>query len=265
MNPRDSRRPLDPQRLATILTGGHFRGPQPVLLDSTGSTNADAAVLAAGGATDLTCVAAQEQVSGRGRLARTWSSPSGAGLWCSTIVFLDEVPPARRTWLPLAAGLAASDAIEGVGTRLKWPNDIVVEAPEGGVRKLGGVLVELLPSGQAVIGIGINVGIDAQELPFPGATSVFSEGGDLDRTELLGRLLINLQQRTDQWRAGPEALRTDYLASCATLGRQVEVQLPGGATAVGLATGIDQDGALIMTNGESNLTIAAGDVVHATI
>lgn len=253
---------MDADRLATLLAEGGFRGPQPILVESTGSTNADVAGLDAEGAADFTCVQSQEQVSGRGRLSRTWESPSGAGLWCSILVPVAGLTP---SWIPLAAGLAACDAITGIDVRLKWPNDLVVVGPDDTVAKLGGILVELLPSGRAVVGIGINVAIAAEEIPFPGATSVLSEGGDLDRTELLAHLLVALQHRMAQWVEEPEALRADYLSRCTTIGRLVRAYLPDGTIVSGIAEGIDVNGALLLNDGESVRTIAAGDVVHATI
>lgn len=264
MNLAASRRALDPERLAGLLAEASFTGPVPDLRGSTASTNADAAALDAAGVADFTCVQAEEQVAGRGRLARDWQSPVGAGLWCSTIVPTQGIPPARLPWLPLAAGLAACDAITGVPVVLKWPNDLVVDDGPA-VRKLGGILVELQPSGRAVVGIGINVAIEAAALPFPGATSVLTEGGDLDRTALLARLLAALQTRWRQWHEDPAGLRAAYLARCTSLGRSVEVRLADGTSFGGRAVGIDADGGLIVEDGTTTRTVTAADVVHATV
>ena len=264
MNLADSRRALDADRLAGLLAEGGFTGPVPDLRRTTASTNADAAALDATGVADFTCVQAEEQVAGRGRLSRDGQSPAGAGLWCSTLVPTTGAPVGRRSWLPLAAGLAACDALTSVPAVLKWPNDIVVAGPDE-VRKLGGILVELLPSGRAVVGIGINVAIDAAELPFPRATSVLSEGGDLDRTALLARLLPALQERWRQWRDDPAGLRADYLARCTSIGRAVTVHLPDGSSFSGRAVGVDGDGSLLVEDGAATRVVTAADVVHAAI
>lgn len=265
MNLADSRRALDGDRLAHLLEEAGFAGPRPRLVATTGSTNADAAALDAQGAPDFSCVQAEEQVAGRGRLARGWQSPVWAGLWCSTLV-PTSAATARRPWIPLMAGLAACDAIAGVPVLLKWPNDLVVsDGPQAPVRKLGGILVELLPTGRAVVGIGINVAVKASDLPFPAATSLLSEGGDLDRTALLARLLVALERRTAQWAGDPDGLRADYLARCATLGRPVEVRLADGASFGGRAVGIDADGSLLVDDGAATRTVTAADVLHATV
>lgn len=266
MNAADSRGAVDVTRLTTLLHEGGFTGPKPVLRATTASTNVDAAALEAAGAQDFQCVQAEEQQAGRGRLAREWASPPGAGLWCSTIIPTAGVPASRLGWLPLLAGLAACDAVTGAGIVLKWPNDLVVlDGATGGVRKLGGILVERQPSGRAVVGIGINVAVDAADLPFPNAASLLSEGGDLDRTTLLARLLPALQRRWRQWLADDSALRADYLARCVTIGRPVRVEPTDGAAFTGIATGIEPGGGLLVEEGTTTRTVTAADVIHATI
>ncbi|MGZ5439257.1 MAG: biotin--[acetyl-CoA-carboxylase] ligase, partial [Candidatus Aminicenantales bacterium] len=84
--------------------------------------------------------------------------------------------------IPLAAGLAASDAVfetSGVECGLKWPNDIV----HGG-RKLGGILSEGVSGGPggdfAVVGIGLNVGHGPDDFPADiraASTSIRLAGG----------------------------------------------------------------------------------------
>ncbi len=108
-------------------------------------------------------VCAEEQTGGRGRLGKSFFSPEG-GLYFSLSYPLtgkeNNIP-----FLTLLAGLAVSEAIEeltGVKTLVKWPNDIYLNG-----RKLGGILCELV-SGKvltAVVGIGINIGTDKNEIP----------------------------------------------------------------------------------------------------
>jgi BirA family biotin operon repressor/biotin-[acetyl-CoA-carboxylase] ligase len=137
-------------------------------LESVASTNDAARDLAQAGAAHGTAVVAREQTRGRGTKGRAWHSPAGLGLYASFIVRGPGGGPVP--WphlLPLAAGLAASDAIAagaGLEVRLKWPNDLVV-----GGRKLGGILSEAVTgsaSGDfAVVGAGINVGHRPWDFP----------------------------------------------------------------------------------------------------
>jgi len=59
--------------------------------------------------------------------------------------------------------------------------------------------------------------------------------------------------------------RADYLDACVTVGRQVSVDLPDGSVLEGLASGITEDGQLIVTRDRESVIVAAGDVIHATI
>ncbi|MCX6424376.1 MAG: biotin--[acetyl-CoA-carboxylase] ligase, partial [Actinobacteria bacterium] len=246
--------------------------PEPRLLATTGSTNTElAAVLAGGPVPEGTCVVAEHQSAGKGRQGRVWESPSGAGLWLSVVIDIAAVAPVHRGLLPLAAGLAIADAlseITGLEVMLKWPNDIVIDGPardgSPGPRKLGGVLIEA--ADQAIVGCGVNVSGAVTELPTPQATSLFLEGAPpVDRGRLLAAELSHLRRRVTQWRAGL-GLFGDYRERCLSLGRSVQVLLPGGEVLVGVATAISPDGQLVVTDSQGNTrSVAAGDVIHATI
>ena len=135
----------------------------------TGSTNTDCAARARAGAPEGLVLAAEEQTAGRGRLGRTWLSPPRAALTFSVLLRPAGVPPARRGWLPLLAGVATATAVRhvsGLDARLKWPNDLLL-----GPRKLAGILAE--QSGDAVIvGIGVNVSAARAELPVTAAAAL---------------------------------------------------------------------------------------------
>lgn len=263
---------LDPHRIARLLAEAGWDGPEPVIHATTTSTNAEAAQLAAAGAPEGTCVTAEVQTAGRGRLGRTWHGPAHAGLWMSVLVRAEDQPATRLGWLPLATGLAAVDAIRSLGPmpiELKWPNDLMARSAGcgggGGLAKIGGILAEREPDGSVVVGIGLNVALARDELPVPQASSLYLEGGPTDREELLVAILVHLRDRLRQWRAADPDLAEDYRRTCATLGREVEVELPGGHRVTGVATGIDGDGHLVLDTDGNSLTVTAGDVIHATI
>ena len=266
---------LDRGRVASLLADAEWTLPMPVILETTTSTNAEAAALVRAGAAEGACVVAEEQTAGRGRQGRDWVSPPSAGLWMSFVVRPGDVPRSRWGWLPLLAGLAARDAIGTLGrvpVGLKWPNDLIVEqAGVGALRKLGGILSEACGSkdaagGEAVVlGIGINAALAADELPTPQATSLLLEGGSVDREALLASVLRHLVVRLAQWRSEDPQLMRDYRTACITLGRTVEVALPGGRVERGEAASIDEDGHLQVISQGNLVSITAGDVIHATI
>jgi BirA family transcriptional regulator, biotin operon repressor / biotin---[acetyl-CoA-carboxylase] ligase len=127
-------------------------------------------------------------------------------------------------------------------------------------RKVTGILVERVetPAGPAaVVGIGLNVSTTAEELPVPTATSLALEGSAPDRTDLLLALLSALDREYRAWPTAGPGLRERYVAACATLGRAVRVELPGGVLE-GTATDVDADGRLVV----DGTPLSAGDVVH---
>ena len=264
------RAPLRPALIAEGFASVGLGWPAPVLRPSVGSTNVEALALARAGAREGTCVVAEEQTEGRGRHRRTWVSPPGAGLWASVVIDLAGMPSARWGLLPLAAGLALGDAVAdttGLHPSLKWPNDLIVEHP-GGTRKLAGILVEV--SGQpaadvrAVVGMGLNV--DLPDLP-PGATSLVAESRPpVDRESVLVAELTALHARVEQLRDDPPALLAAIRGRCATIGRNVHIELPDGQLVAGRATAIADDGSLeVLDERGMRRFVTAGDVIHATI
>ena len=107
---------------------------------------------------------AAQQSAGTGRGTHSWASPSG-GLYLSAIVAL---PAAPSGLLSLALGERLRQHFEeayGVRSVLKWPNDLLVPAETGALRKLGGVLVDRPDDRRAVVGVGINVSMDRRDFP----------------------------------------------------------------------------------------------------
>lgn len=171
--------------------------------ESVASTNDTARDLVRDGAAHGTVVVADGQTRGRGTKGRSWHSPCGRGLYASFILRLEKPAEAGAAFplLPLAAGLAAAEAVlgsAGVEARLKWPNDLVHER-----KKLGGILTEAVfrpgMPGYAIVGIGINVNHEAADFPDElrdVATSLrLITGRPADREDLLGRLCRTL----DSW------------------------------------------------------------------
>jgi BirA family biotin operon repressor/biotin-[acetyl-CoA-carboxylase] ligase len=253
---------------AVLRPGGLWNSLRVVA--ETGSTNSDLVAEAARGAAAGAVLVAEEQTAGRGRLERRWSAPARSGIFLSMLLRPDGVPKQRWGWLPLLVGVSAASAISqaaGVEVRLKWPNDLLVGV-DGEERKLGGILAEL--AGNAVVvGIGLNVSLREDELPVPGAGSLVLAGAAVtDREILLRALLRTFDELYADWAGAagdPEAsgLRAAYAAQCATLGRSVRVELPGGRELLGEAVAVDGDGRLVVRDGAGEeRAVGAGDVLH---
>jgi BirA family transcriptional regulator, biotin operon repressor / biotin---[acetyl-CoA-carboxylase] ligase len=207
------------------------------------STNALARELAAHGAPHGTLVTAAEQTSGRGRQGRGWTAPPGTALLCSWVI---REP---QGLLSLAAGVAVAELC-GERALLKWPNDVLIDR-----RKVAGILVEGRPQEcWAVLGIGINVALNPDQMPAELRMRAGTLGLDPAAIEpTLARLGAHLEHWLD---APPEAVLEAVRTRDALRGRPVTW-----AAGSGTAAGIDDSGRLLVTvDGGATVALDAGEV-----
>lgn len=248
----------------------------PVLevLPEAGSTN-DVLSARAGDLPDLSVVVTRNQTGGRGRLGRVWVSPPGKALAISVLLKPHGLPPEALGWFPLLAGLAMSRAlgslVEQEGDRrvaVKWPNDVHIDGS-----KVCGILTELLPARAGgvdgiVVGAGVNLTLDRDELPTATSTSLALAGATTtDPDAVLSAYLVELTTLYREFGAAGgdaerSALRDQVAEACETIGRPVRVELPGGDVLQGTATGLDGDGRLLVDSDAGRTAVAAGDVTH---
>ena len=100
------------------------------------------------GAPHGTLVTADEQTAGRGRQGRAWVDAARRARSLRSLVLREF-----DALLPLRAGLAVAD-VAGAGARVKWPNDVLVDGPQGRRHPRRG---RARSEGWAVLGIGVNV------------------------------------------------------------------------------------------------------------
>lgn len=216
------------------------------IASETVSTQIDAASAAAPGR-GCAVFFAECQTGGMGRNGRSWTSPASANLYFSLSRRFSR-PLSTMSGLSLVVGIAAAEALHAMGfagVRLKWPNDLWVDA-----RKLGGILVQLRndpPACSAVIGMGLNV-----QMPDDAAHRIdqawcdLSQLGDgvVSRNQvaacLLGSLLPALQCFDGQ---GLAPFLSRWQALDALHGKPVRVT-DGAHRFEGTCLGIDDDGAL---------------------
>jgi BirA family biotin operon repressor/biotin-[acetyl-CoA-carboxylase] ligase len=233
--------------------------------ETCASTNDVARDLARGGAPAGTVVLADEQTAGRGTKGRAWLSLRGKGLYVSVVV-RPRVPDISL--LPLAAGLAARDAVAaacGLAPALRWPNDLVWEG-----RKLGGILCESAFLGNhpdyVILGTGLNADQAEDDFPpdlRPAAVSIrIASGRNPDREALLAALLAATGRRVETLeRGGGEDILRDFgLASAFRPGDPVAV-LTGEETVRGEYRGLDADGALLLAGPGGVRRFAVAEIV----
>src|SRR5687767_7919493 len=218
--------------------------------DWIGSTNNEALAWATSGAKDLSLVIADEQTAGRGRLDRKWFTPKGTALALSLIL---RPTAAEKLYLTRIVGLAALAATDSLRTRglvsqIKWPNDVLLNG-----RKVAGILVESVWSGEEVDGLVIGIGMNVLKGAVPSDGLLFFPATSLE--ESLGPL-VEREKVLHDILAGMIALRPhlssdSFIASwekaLAFRGEQVQVEQGDGSLLTGKLLGLESDGSLRLT------------------
>ena len=203
---------------------------------------------------------ALEQTGGRGRYRRTWLSQPGRDLTFSFVV-RPPVASIRLALLPMATALGVATVLEdqGLAVQTKWPNDLLVEG-----RKICGILAERGAGGGIVVGVGLNVNMDAATAAQVGRpiTSLYLEKGRQYPIEqildyLLGALPAWIERALG---GGFAALRGDWESRCAQLGAWIAVD-DGGRGLAGKLTGFGPEGQLLLRGRDGmEYQVWAGDV-----
>lgn len=233
-------------------------------LETCPSTNDAARDLARAGEKEGAAVIARGQTRGKGTKGRAWHSAPGKGLYVSFIL-----RPRRRepTLLPLAAGLAAAEAVfrsEGLAPLLKWPNDIVWEG-----RKLGGILCESESlAGETafvILGIGLNLNHEekyfAADIRSSAASLRMILGREVDVETVFRNLCAALDERYAELEAGKSAEVVDAFQRGLVFrpGQALTLSLASGRVS-GVFRGIDPRGGLMLGDGEGVRTYYSAEI-----
>jgi BirA family biotin operon repressor/biotin-[acetyl-CoA-carboxylase] ligase len=232
--------------------------------DSLGSTNDEALAWATSGTKDMSLLVADEQTMGRGRYDRPWFTPPGTALAFSLILYptMEERPYLSRLVGLAALSIAQTLQARGLYPEIKWPNDVLLSR-----RKVAGVLIELVWSGEDVenVVIGVGVNITKRSVPstdilrFPAISMEDALGQPVDRAEVLHDILANFISLRPQ--LGTDELIKEWEKLLAYQGRQVQVDMGGGQMVIGKVTGLEPDGSLILRHENGRLvTVRFGDV-----
>lgn len=231
--------------------------------ESIGSTNNEALAWATGGARDLSLVIADEQTAGRGRLDRKWFTPKGTALAISLILRPTDGEKSHLSRIVGLAALAVADSLRtrGLVSQIKWPNDVLLNG-----RKVAGILVESVWSGDEVdglvIGIGMNVlkeAVPSAELLFFPATSLEESLGPLvEREKVLHDILAGLIALRSH--LGSDSFIASWEKALAFRGEQVQAEQDG-SLITGKLIGLESDGSLrLVDEAGKSITVRFGDV-----
>lgn len=182
-------------------------------------------------------IRARYQTHGHGRFGRIWEAPRDTALLYSAIVSTSQTP----SRLPLSAGVAVIEALDSDGLSLKWPNDVFLHG-----KKLCGVLAEHIEQQGNTHILVLGIGVNLTACP-PGAAKL-----DRDADALAERITASLPHLDQLF-----ARYTNYLQG---VGKSVQAIKPDGETIHGTATGITEEGALVIETPAGITTVTAGDV-----
>ena len=166
---------------------------------------------------NLSVVAAREQTAGRGQRGNRWLARPGENLTFSLLLRPGEdgipaIPAGRQFLVSQVASLALRDLLEkeGVGVRIKWPNDIYA-----GDRKICGMLVENTLRGGQILASIIGIGLTVNQVRFdPRLMNPTSMARITGRTFSPENLLEDfLSLFLSRWRQSPEVIQKDWLAA----------------------------------------------------
>jgi BirA family transcriptional regulator, biotin operon repressor / biotin---[acetyl-CoA-carboxylase] ligase len=212
-------------------------------------------------------VVAEEQTAGRGRGTNRWWT--GRGSLAFSLVFDPADWALSRETLPersLAVGLAIAETVRPlVGNHvvgLHWPNDVFASG-----KKLAGVLIDVLPGGRHVVGVGLNVNNSLAAAPDDvraRATSLCELAGrTFDRTALLMDLLANLEATVRESATSPHELGERFQQHCLQLGQDLTIEV-GSHRTIGRCLGIAPDGALLLDTSTGCRKFYSGVLIKGT-
>ena len=249
---------------------------------TTKSTNDDLlARWRAGELIDPVARIAHDQTSGKGRTGRVWLSNPGDTL-CFSLAYPFNKRPNELSGLSLVIGLAVVAGIAGAlginettlhqqGLRLKWPNDLLLNNA-----KLGGILIEggqSSPSSPTwmVIGLGLNLR-NAELITQNSENQASFAVAALDQltphhapipdTEFIWLKLIESFERhlTQFEQHGFSYFKDSWSHWDAFNGQSVCIAGAGKEPIIGVSSGVDDSGALILHQHDKSIVIHAGDV-----
>jgi BirA family transcriptional regulator, biotin operon repressor / biotin---[acetyl-CoA-carboxylase] ligase len=227
----------------------NFIGRNIHYVESVESTQKIAHRLASEDAPEGTVILAEEQLSGRGRMARKWHSPKYTGIWMSMII-RPNIPLSNAPQLTLLSAVAIVQAIEEMTDlipEIKWPNDILING-----KKVTGILTELQAEADRIhsiiIGIGINVNQKKEDFPLELqeiATSLFIENREtVSRAELIRSIFKHFERLyTLYLEQGFLPIKLLWEGYASSIGKYIKARTVKN-TIEGKALGITNDGVL---------------------
>ncbi|MBQ3527741.1 MAG: biotin--[Clostridia bacterium] len=188
-------------------------------------------------------VITEAQTHGQGRLGRSFFSPTGSGLYMSTVMYpeKDNKDTALITGCAAVCAIEAIEEVFSIEAQIKWVNDIFI-----GKKKVAGILAKGMfatPSHPDAVILGIGLNVYEPEVGFPDdikdtAGYISKEREEGLREKLCASLLARFYSAFENL-SDPQYVEK-YRNRCITLSRDVTV-LPSGSDARIEARALDID------------------------
>ncbi len=228
--------------------GAQFKDVSVRVFDEIDSTNTEAKRMTLDGFLGDALLVAHSQTAGRGRMGRSFYSPTGTGAYFSILHTLNT-PLCDAVAITSAASVAVMRAIRtltGIQAEIKWVNDLYYNE-----KKVCGILTEAVSAGESthvIVGIGIN--LDTADFPEELAGIAGSLGAQIDACALIAEVYRQIAHYLQN--PSEREWLHDYRAHSLVLGRRV-AWIEAEATHIGMAEAIDEDGALLIRNEKNEL------------
>lgn len=231
------------------------------------STNNQAKRLIANGLNEPALLIADTQTAGKGRLGRSFYSPSETGLYMSLVLHPNA---AASKWISItsAAAVAVCFAIEklsGLSPKIKWVNDIYI-----GERKICGILTEAVsdPHSRLMTSVVIGIGVNLTTSAFPDeianrASSLYTDApSPFTRAELAAAITNELLALANHLADGKWL--SPYRARAYLDGKEI-VYFENGISHQAIAVGVDEQGGLIIEENAVRKVLTSGEVTVRTV
>jgi BirA family biotin operon repressor/biotin-[acetyl-CoA-carboxylase] ligase len=241
-----------------------YLGNEIIHFESINSTNNYAKDIAMDKA-EGTVVTAEQQISGKGRLGRNWTSPSRKGIYFS-IILKPNLEPNKVAKLTIIGAAAVHLALMemNVDSKIKWPNDIVIDG-----KKVCGILTEmsceLNKINYIVIGIGINANLDeddfTDDLKDKATSLKMIIGENIERKKLLALVLNHFEKLYDSFKEDLNFLEAVGICRkhSALIGKEIQI-IKDGNIKIGKAIDLSDEGELLVQFEDGIENIYSGEV-----
>lgn len=196
-------------------------------------------------------VIADEQIKGKGRFKRNWSSSKG-GIYLSIVLSKENA-----SYLTFIGALSACKAIKeayNIKTVIKWPNDLLYQK-----KKLCGILTII--KDKSIVGIGINTN---NKIPSSLKNKSISlaeiNGKEINNKLIINKLLNHFEKYLKLLKAKKHSKIIKDWKKNSFLGSKVKVKTLG-KTYEGIAYDVDKDCFLIIKSKGKKIIVREGDVL----